>query len=117
MRGNADPTFMERMNGIVLCLATACLYHALKAWSTGAFIQPPDFNMATAGGEFEIRRKRVLMIFVLIHLRMILPRPLNALFSIAHVELWQCNVKIFEKSVFNGRGQITQLLQTFTSAN
>ena len=54
MRGNADPTFMERINGIVLCLTAACLYHALKAWSTGTFVQPPDFTMATAGGEFGI---------------------------------------------------------------
>lgn len=54
MRGNADPTFMDRINGIVLCLATACLYHALKAWNTGTFVQAPDFTLATAGGRFKI---------------------------------------------------------------
>jgi hypothetical protein len=55
MRGNADPTFMDRMNGVVICLTTTCLYYALKAWSTGIFVQPADFTMATAGGEIEIR--------------------------------------------------------------
>ena len=48
MRGRTDKTFLNRTNYVLICLTTACMYHSLKAWSSGSFIQPPDFSVLTA---------------------------------------------------------------------
>ena len=57
MHGQYDKTFLGRLNETLLCLTTACLYHALKAWSTGAFVQPADFSMGTANSKHEMGDK------------------------------------------------------------
>ncbi|KAG0132535.1 hypothetical protein HOY82DRAFT_606578 [Tuber indicum] len=43
MRGRSDKTFLKRMNDVLIYLTTACMYHALKASSSGSFVQYPDF--------------------------------------------------------------------------
>ncbi|KAG0633526.1 hypothetical protein HOY80DRAFT_1063432 [Tuber brumale] len=48
MRGRTDKSFLSRINGVLICLTVACIYHALKAWSTGTFVQPSDFSALTA---------------------------------------------------------------------
>ena len=54
MQGQYDKTFLGRLNETLLCLTMACLYHALRTWRTGAFVQPADFFMATANSKHEI---------------------------------------------------------------
>ncbi|KAG0640121.1 hypothetical protein HOY80DRAFT_1043105 [Tuber brumale] len=48
MRKRTDKSFLGRINGVLICLTAACIYHALKAWSTGTFVQPSDFSALTA---------------------------------------------------------------------
>ncbi|KAG0644871.1 hypothetical protein HOY80DRAFT_1068226 [Tuber brumale] len=48
MQGRTDKSFLSRINGVLICLTAACIYHALKAWSTGTFVQPSDFSALTA---------------------------------------------------------------------
>ncbi|KAG0643954.1 hypothetical protein HOY80DRAFT_1084255 [Tuber brumale] len=48
MRGRTDKSFLGRISGVLICLTAACIYHALKAWSTGTFVQPADFSALTA---------------------------------------------------------------------
>ncbi|KAG0644305.1 hypothetical protein HOY80DRAFT_1030152 [Tuber brumale] len=47
-RGRTDKYFLGRINSVLICLTAACIYHALKAWSTGTFVQPSDFPALTA---------------------------------------------------------------------
>ncbi|CUS06704.1 unnamed protein product [Tuber aestivum] len=48
MRGRSDKSFLSRINDVLICLTAACIYHALKSWSTGTFVQPSDFSALTA---------------------------------------------------------------------
>ncbi|KAG0125163.1 hypothetical protein HOY82DRAFT_616988 [Tuber indicum] len=48
MHGRTDKTFLKRTNDVLICLTTAHMYHALKAWSFGSFVQSPDFTALTA---------------------------------------------------------------------
>ncbi|KAG0634761.1 hypothetical protein HOY80DRAFT_1059112 [Tuber brumale] len=48
MRGRTDKSFLSRINGVLICLTAACIYHALKAWSTRTFVQASDFSALTA---------------------------------------------------------------------
>ncbi|KAG0124271.1 hypothetical protein HOY82DRAFT_618026 [Tuber indicum] len=48
MRGRTDNMFLKWRNDVLICLTTACMYHALKAWSSGSLVQSPDFSALTA---------------------------------------------------------------------
>ncbi|KAG0632903.1 hypothetical protein HOY80DRAFT_1065957 [Tuber brumale] len=48
MRGRTDKSFLGLINGVLICLTAACIYHTLMAWSTGTFVQPSDFSALTA---------------------------------------------------------------------
>ncbi|KAG0632671.1 hypothetical protein HOY80DRAFT_1116268 [Tuber brumale] len=48
MRGRTDKSFPGRINGVLICLTAAGIYHALKAWSTETFVQPSDFSTLIA---------------------------------------------------------------------
>ncbi|KAG0641326.1 hypothetical protein HOY80DRAFT_999417 [Tuber brumale] len=53
MRGRTDKSFLRQINGILICLTAAGIYPALKAWSTGTFVQPSDFSALTAQSWFD----------------------------------------------------------------
>lgn len=48
MRGNTDDTFFESINPVFICLVASALRHCLKAWTTGVYVEPPDFKYETA---------------------------------------------------------------------
>ena len=41
MRGNFDDTFFDSINKVFICLVTTAMYHYLKVWKTGIYIEPP----------------------------------------------------------------------------
>ena len=51
MQGMVDPGFLERINGTMICLTCAMLFHALRALQTGIYKKPPDFKHDVVGGK------------------------------------------------------------------
>src|SRR5688572_11673977 len=45
MCGQADKTFLCRINGVLLCLTSSCMYHASKTWCTEVYIQHSEFSI------------------------------------------------------------------------
>ncbi|KAF8428826.1 hypothetical protein BGX38DRAFT_1334659 [Terfezia claveryi] len=37
MKGNRDPGFLDRINGVFICFVASAMRHSLKAWKTGDF--------------------------------------------------------------------------------
>ncbi|KAF8415057.1 hypothetical protein BGX38DRAFT_1147765 [Terfezia claveryi] len=35
MKGNRDPGFLDRINGVFICFVASAMHHSLKAWKTG----------------------------------------------------------------------------------
>ncbi|RPB21400.1 hypothetical protein L211DRAFT_790583 [Terfezia boudieri ATCC MYA-4762] len=35
MKGNRDPSFLDRINGIFICFVASAMCHSLKAWRMG----------------------------------------------------------------------------------
>ncbi|KAF8415550.1 hypothetical protein BGX38DRAFT_1281256 [Terfezia claveryi] len=35
MKGNRDPGFLDKINGIFICFVTSAIHYSLKAWKTG----------------------------------------------------------------------------------
>ena len=54
MRGIAEPDFLGRINGTMICLTCAILCHTLRAWRNGAYKDPGDFKPEAVGGESPI---------------------------------------------------------------
>jgi len=48
--GMLDPEFINRVNGMMVCLTCAILYHQLRAYPLGVYLDPPDFKPDTVGG-------------------------------------------------------------------
>ena len=48
MKGNRDPEFLERINGVFICLVATTIRHCLKMWRTGEYLDGPDFKYETA---------------------------------------------------------------------
>jgi hypothetical protein len=42
-RGNVDPTFIDNINKVFVCLTATCLQHALEPWATGVYVPPKQF--------------------------------------------------------------------------
>jgi hypothetical protein len=42
-RGNVDPTFINNINKVFVCLTATCLQHALEPWATGVYVPPKQF--------------------------------------------------------------------------
>ncbi|KAG0644731.1 hypothetical protein HOY80DRAFT_1027762 [Tuber brumale] len=59
MRGLTDKSFLGRINGVLICLTAAGIYQALKAWSTGTFVQPSDFPALTAKVALTLSREEI----------------------------------------------------------
>ena len=53
MKGNKDPTFLNKINGVFICFVTAALGHCLKAWKTGKYVVGPDFKLETAWSKWK----------------------------------------------------------------
>jgi hypothetical protein len=47
MRGNTDDTFFDSINEVFICLVASALRHCLKAWTTGVYVDAPDFKYET----------------------------------------------------------------------
>ena len=43
-----DLEFLEKINPTFLCLTTAILYHALRCWQTGLFIDKVHFTRSNS---------------------------------------------------------------------
>ena len=54
MQGIAEPYFLRHINGTIICLMCAILYHTLRAWKSGAYKDPGDFKPEAVGGESPI---------------------------------------------------------------
>lgn len=49
MRGNRDPEFLDRINGVFICFVVTAIRHCLKAWKTWECDNGgPDFKYETA---------------------------------------------------------------------
>jgi len=49
MKGNRDPEFLERINGVFICFVATAMRHCLKLWKTGEYQEDgPDFKYETA---------------------------------------------------------------------
>jgi len=53
MCGIMDPAFLECINGTLICLKYAIIYHTLWAWQTGVYKDQGNFKPDAAGGEPE----------------------------------------------------------------
>ena len=54
MQGIAEPDFLGRINGMMICLTCAILCDTLRAWKNGAYKDPGDFKPEAVGGEYPI---------------------------------------------------------------
>ena len=59
MRGQRDPKFLEDINGTFVCLVCASMQHSLKAYRSGAFIEPPDFKYVHSIGTYLTLRRLI----------------------------------------------------------
>ena len=49
MKGNREPEFLQRVNGVFICLVSTAIRHCLKLWRTGEYQEGgPDFKYETA---------------------------------------------------------------------
>ena len=53
-----DPVCLEKINPTFLCLTTAILYHALRCWQTGLFIDDVHFTRSNSRGKPPLIRVR-----------------------------------------------------------
>jgi len=51
MRGIAEPDFLGRINGTMICLTYAILCHTRQAWKNRAYKDSGDFKPEAVGGE------------------------------------------------------------------
>jgi len=51
MRGIAEPDFLSRINGTMVCLTCAILCHSLRAWQTGIYLERSVFKPDAVAGE------------------------------------------------------------------
>lgn len=51
MRGLIEPDFVNLINGTMICLTCAILYHTLRAWQDGIYVEPKDFKPDAVGGK------------------------------------------------------------------
>ena len=51
IRGIAEPNFLCCINGTMVCLACAILYHTLRAWQTRIYHETCVFKQDAVGGE------------------------------------------------------------------
>jgi len=51
MPGIAKPDFLGRINGPMVCLTCDILYHTLRAWQTGIYLQTCVFKPEAVAGE------------------------------------------------------------------
>jgi len=51
MRGIAEPDFLGRINGTMVCLTCAIHCHTLRAWQTGIYLQTCVFKPDAVAGE------------------------------------------------------------------
>jgi len=51
MRGIAEPDFLGRITGTMVCLTRAILYHTLPAWQTGIYLETCVFKADAVAGE------------------------------------------------------------------
>jgi len=51
MRGIAEPDFLGRINGTMVCLTCAILCHTLRAWQTGIYLETCVFKPDAVAGE------------------------------------------------------------------
>ena len=51
MRGIAEPDFLGRINGTLVCLTCAILCHTLRAWQTGIYLEICVFKPDAVAGE------------------------------------------------------------------
>ena len=48
MKGNRDPEFLERINGVFICFVAMAMRHCLKLWKTGEYQEDgPDSKYET----------------------------------------------------------------------
>ena len=51
-----DPEFLEKINPTLLCLTTAILWHALRCWQTGLFMDEVYFTCSYSRGKLPLIR-------------------------------------------------------------
>ena len=51
MSGIAEPNFLGRINGTMVCLTCAILCHTLRAWQTGIYLETCVFKPDAVAGE------------------------------------------------------------------
>jgi len=51
MRGIAEPEFLGRINGTMVCLTCAILCHTRRAWQTGIYLETCVFKPQAVAGE------------------------------------------------------------------
>ncbi|KAH0604178.1 uncharacterized protein H6S33_007209 [Morchella sextelata] len=44
MRGVRDPEFLERITPTLICLLSTAIWHGVRAWSTGSYLKPDNFQ-------------------------------------------------------------------------
>jgi len=49
--GIAEPDFLGRINGTMVCLTCAILCHTLRAWQTGIYLETWVFKPDVVAGE------------------------------------------------------------------
>jgi len=51
-QGSQDPEFLDRINGVFICIVATAIQHCLKAWRTGELAESgPDFKYETNWGK------------------------------------------------------------------
>src|SRR5215216_6064297 len=50
MRGRRDKSYFDKINHNFIALTAGILYHTLRAWITGAYVEPPDYRGGNSRG-------------------------------------------------------------------
>ena len=50
-KGMTDEEFLDEIDGRLICLTATILFHALRCWRTGIYIDYVAFTRATSGGK------------------------------------------------------------------
>lgn len=58
MKGNRDPEFLDKINGVFICFVATAMRHCLKAWRTGECSPvPQEFKYESAWCKLQMTQK------------------------------------------------------------
>jgi len=63
MKGLTDEGFLDKIDGLFICLTAAILTHSQRCWRNGIFIDNVTFTQASSGGKINYAYRQVSKVF------------------------------------------------------